>query len=138
MTGDIKLGYSQFEELETFARFGTRLDEHTRNVIRHGQRIRLILKQPENKPAPVADQIVLLLALMAGLFDEIPEERMEDAEKAVRAVAAGLPEPLTARILGSEKLTTEDRAALLTLVAEAVKMPPAETTAETNKTNSHG
>ncbi len=134
VTGDLKLGYSQFEELETFARFGTRLDEHTRNVIRHGQRIRLILKQPESKPVPVAEQIVLLLALMTGVFDEIPEDRMEDAEKAVRAMAARLPAALTTRILGGEKLTAEDRAALLGLAAEAVKIPAGETI----KTNSRG
>ena len=146
VTGDLKLGYSQFEELETFARFGTRLDEHTRNVIRHGQRIRIILKQPESKPVPVAEQIVLLLALMTGIFDEIPEDRMEDAERAVRAVAAKLPAALTGRITGGEMLTAEDRTVLLGLAKAAVKTFSAETrrtdeiqrTDETQKTNSHG
>ena len=42
VTGDLKLGYSQFQELESFARFGTRLDDHTRRIIARGQRIRLI------------------------------------------------------------------------------------------------
>ncbi len=50
VTGDLKLAYAQFEELETFARFGTRLDEHTQEVITHGQRIRACLMQQEFHP----------------------------------------------------------------------------------------
>ena len=40
VAGDLKLAYAQFTELESFAKFGTRLDEHTRKIIDHGQRIR--------------------------------------------------------------------------------------------------
>ena len=47
VAGDLKLAYAQFEELETFARFGARLDEDTRKIIEHGRRIRACLKQPE-------------------------------------------------------------------------------------------
>ena len=49
VAGDLKLSYSQFLELETFARFGTRLDEPTRRVIEHGRRIRECLKQRESQ-----------------------------------------------------------------------------------------
>src|SRR5476651_2355512 len=66
IAGDLKLAYSQFEELETFARFGTRLDEGTRHSIEHGRRIRACLKQPEFAPVSVPAQIVILLALSAG------------------------------------------------------------------------
>ncbi|MGB5096274.1 MAG: alternate F1F0 ATPase, F1 subunit alpha, partial [Porticoccaceae bacterium] len=48
VAGDLKLAYAQFEELETFARFGARLDEDTRKVIEHGRRIRACLKQVES------------------------------------------------------------------------------------------
>ena len=47
VAGDLKLAYAQFEELETFARFGTRLDAHTRAVLEHGRRIRSCLAQTE-------------------------------------------------------------------------------------------
>ena len=50
VAGDLKLAYAQFEELETFARFGARLDEDTRKIIEHGRRIRACLKQPEFAP----------------------------------------------------------------------------------------
>ena len=57
VAGDLKLAYSQFEELETFARFGARLDENTRRIIEHGRRIRACLKQPEFAPLSVPAQI---------------------------------------------------------------------------------
>ncbi|MEP7366583.1 MAG: alternate F1F0 ATPase, F1 subunit alpha, partial [Acidobacteriota bacterium] len=69
VAGDLKLAYSQFEELETFSRFGARLDEETRKTIEHGQRIRACLKQPAFDPVPVPSQIAVLLALTEGLFD---------------------------------------------------------------------
>ena len=50
VAGDLKLAYAQFEELETFARFGARLDDDTRKIIEHGRRIRACLKQPEFGP----------------------------------------------------------------------------------------
>ena len=63
VAGDLKLAYAQFSELESFAKFGTRLDDHTRKIIDHGQRIRAILIQPELEPASVPEQIVILVAL---------------------------------------------------------------------------
>ncbi|HZQ48025.1 MAG TPA: alternate F1F0 ATPase, F1 subunit alpha, partial [Verrucomicrobiae bacterium] len=72
VAGDLKLAYAQFEELENFARFGTRLDESTRKTIEHGRRIRACLRQPQYEPIPVPEQIAVLLALSRGLFDSIP------------------------------------------------------------------
>ena len=57
--------------LEAFAKFGTHLDDATRKTIDHGQRIRACLKQPESKPIPVSEQIIVLMALQAGLFDRV-------------------------------------------------------------------
>ncbi len=59
LAGDLKLAYSQFEELESFARFGARLDEATRKVIDHGRRIRACLKQSEFASVGVPSQFIL-------------------------------------------------------------------------------
>ena len=88
VAGDLKLAYAQFEELETFARFGARLDDATRTRVDHGLRIRACLKQSELSPVPVPAQIAVLLALNAALFDRVPIERMAGAEHAVREAAA--------------------------------------------------
>src|SRR5450631_3944845 len=97
VAGDLKLAYAQFEELETFARFGARLDEGTRKVIEHGRRIRACLRQPEFSPVSVPAQIAVLLALTAGLFDRVPLEQMVDADQVVRDAAAEIPDDLRER-----------------------------------------
>src|ERR1700722_11556853 len=91
VTGHLKLGYAQFEELENFARFGARLDDDTRKIIEHGRRIRGCLKQSEFSPVSVPAQIAVLLALTAGLFDRVPLEQVSAAEQALREAAADIP-----------------------------------------------
>ncbi|HDY84481.1 hypothetical protein LCGC14_0729350 [marine sediment metagenome] len=83
VAGSLKLAYAQFEELENFARFGTRLDDDTRKTLAHGQRIRACLKQPEHEPVPASAQISLLQALVAGKFDDVPLDDMREAEQAL-------------------------------------------------------
>jgi len=80
---NLKLEYAQFEELETFSRFGTRIDEHTRKIIEHGKRIRACLNQHELQPMSVPEQMMVLLALTKGLFDNIPEDKINEAESAL-------------------------------------------------------
>jgi F-type H+-transporting ATPase subunit alpha len=120
VAGDLKLAYAQFEELETFARFGARLDENTRKVIAHGRRIRACLKQSEFAPVPVPAQIALLLALSAELFDPVPIEWMPDAEQAVQAASAKIPPDVCARFETAEKLSDEDRKTIVEIARQAL------------------
>jgi len=120
VAGDLKLAYAQFEELETFSRFGARLDDATRKTIAHGQRIRACLKQPQFDPVAVPAQIAVLLALTAGLFDTVPLPRMAEAQRAVQAAAALLAEPLRERLVGADKLDGEDRRAVTDRAAAAL------------------
>lgn len=109
VAGDLKLAYAQFEELESFARFGARLDENTRKTIEHGRRIRACLKQPCFALVSVPAQITVLLGLTAGLFDLVPLEQMSDAEQAVRNAAATIPAEMCARFDTATKLDDLDR-----------------------------
>jgi F-type H+-transporting ATPase subunit alpha len=120
VAGDLKLAYAQFTELESFARFGTRLDDHTRKIIDHGQRIRAVLKQPEFKPASVPEQIVILVALTAGLLDGVPIDKVRDAEQALRTAAADLPVEVCQRFSSNDKLRDEDRTTILQVVGAAI------------------
>ncbi|MEO8198196.1 MAG: alternate F1F0 ATPase, F1 subunit alpha [Thermoanaerobaculia bacterium] len=132
--GDLKLAYAQFEELETFARFGARLDDETRKTIEHGKRIRACLKQPELAPVSVPAQIAILLALTADLFDPVPSDRMADAERAVREAAARIPTDVSARFATANDLTPEDRDAILALARDALRafVPDPKATPRTN------
>jgi F-type H+-transporting ATPase subunit alpha len=107
VTGDLKLAYAQFEELETFAQFGARMDEDTQNIIEHGKRIRACLKQAEFSPVSVPAQIVVLLVLGAGLFDSVPLEQVSAAEEELLKVATKLPSDVQSQIDNGKKLTDE-------------------------------
>jgi F-type H+-transporting ATPase subunit alpha len=122
VAGDLKLAYAQFEELETFARFGARLDEHTRHVIGHGRRIRACLKQAESSPLPLVAQITVLLALTTGLFDGVPLANMPAAEQAVQAAAEHLPPDMGLRVNSSDTLSPEDRDTLLAAARSALAL----------------
>ena len=121
VTGALKLAYSQFEELETFAKFGTRLDEHTRKIIAHGRRIRACLKQPASAPITLSEQITVLLALTNGYFDLVPLDKMKQAEQSLRKKAAELPEDLRKRFISSSPFSDEDRCLILQLAQKALE-----------------
>jgi F-type H+-transporting ATPase subunit alpha len=121
LAGTLKLAYSQFEELESFSRFGTRLDEHTRKTIEHGQRIRACLKQPQFAAVPVLEQITVLQALTAGLLDSISLEQMAIAERALCAAAAQIPSAVRERCLANSKLNAADNAAILQVARAALQ-----------------
>jgi F-type H+-transporting ATPase subunit alpha len=113
VAGDLKLAWSQFEELESFTRFGTHLDDATRKIIDHGERIRVCLKQAESQPWSVEQQICVLLALASGLFDPVPMEKMVEAEAALQKAAAGIPREIAGRFATAAKLSDADRKAVL-------------------------
>ena len=120
VAGDLKLAYAQFEELETFARFGAHLDEDTRKIIEHGRRIRACLKQSEFSPVSIPAQIAILLALTAELFDQVPIEQMKDAEQAVYEAAVNIPAEVCARFETADKLSDDDRKVVINIAREAL------------------
>ena len=120
VAGDLRLSYAQFEELEAFARFGTQLDEATRQTLERGRRVREVLKQPQYEPMPVPEQIAVLLAVNEGSFDPRPPEALSEAAQAIRqAVTQELPE-VCARLQAGKTLSEEDRQALLHVVRDAL------------------
>src|SRR5690554_2184049 len=132
ISGNLKLSYAQSEELETFARFGTRLDEHTKNIIEHGKRIRMLFKQPEMQLVSVPEQLIVLLALVHGVFDAIPLDKIPEAEKRVQKKSAQIPIGLQRRIFASEPLTKTDEEIILALAKEGLE--PMKHIAEANTT----
>lgn len=115
VVGDLRLSYSQFEELEAFARFSTKIDEGTRKTLEHGRRIREVLKQPQYEPVQAPEQIAVLLAATAGVLDDIPLDGIASAKKKIeKAFREQMPE-LFQRISSAEKLSPDDREKLLNL-----------------------
>ncbi|WP_367754245.1 alternate F1F0 ATPase, F1 subunit alpha [Flavobacterium sp. WC2430] len=120
VTGDLKLAYAQFEELETFARFGTRLDENTRKIIEHGKRIRNCLIQPELQPMSVPEQIVVLMALTNGLFDTIPINKIQEAEKALYQISYDLSSEILEQLASNDELSKANQKTILKLASNVL------------------
>lgn len=84
ITSALKLTYSQFEELEAFSSFGTRLDARTEKTLSRGRRIRAVLNQPQHSPVEVSEQIAVLMAVTNGLLDQVALEDIDKAEMIIR------------------------------------------------------
>jgi len=132
VAGNLKLAYAQFTELESFAKFGTRLDENTRKTIEHGQRIRACLKQPQFEPASVAEQVFVLVALTDGLLDSVSVEKLRDAEVAIRKAVKDMPPEIVQRFSANEKLSDSDRATILKVASLAI-VPFRQSTTSTTR-----
>jgi F-type H+-transporting ATPase subunit alpha len=112
---------SQFEELETFARFGTRLDEETRERLKRGRAVRAILRQQERQPLPIVEQIIQLYCALQGLFDSMPTDRLEDAVAIIRTDAMRAFGDVGDRIIAGRALNEADRESILTLCRQALE-----------------
>lgn len=130
VAGGLKLAYAQFEELETFSRFGARLDEGTQKIIEHGRRIRACLKQLEFAPLSVPAQIAVLLALNGELFDGVPLDQMTNAENALHEAAANIPADVCERLDTAEKLSNEDRETIIQIARQALDRYQAKPSSE--------
>lgn len=120
VAGDLRLSYSQFEELEKFARFSTRLDEQTRRTLERGRRVREVLKQEQYHPMSVPQQISVLLSVNEGLFDDLPMDKIAGAGKAVWSEVSGKVSDICQKMQSGEKLNDEDREALTKVSRKAL------------------
>jgi F-type H+-transporting ATPase subunit alpha len=81
VAGTLKLDQAQFRELEAFAKFGSDLDAATLNVIEKGRRNVEILKQAQNDPFTVEDQVAIIYLGSKNLLREVPVERIKEFER---------------------------------------------------------
>jgi F-type H+-transporting ATPase subunit alpha len=81
VAGTLKLDQAQFRELEAFAKFGSDLDAATLNVIEKGKRNVEILKQAQNDPYTVEDQVAIIYAGSKNLLREVPVEKVKEFER---------------------------------------------------------
>jgi F-type H+-transporting ATPase subunit alpha len=116
----LRLNYAQFEEMEAFSRFSSRLDENTRHLIERGRRIRETLKQPQFDTLSVAEQVVLLLAVTQGLFDNIHLDDVEAAGEKIREAVRTEMEKESFQINWQEALSEDDRQRLMSIAQTAI------------------
>jgi len=81
VSGTLKLDQAQFRELEAFAKFGSDLDDATLNVIEKGKRNVEILKQAQNDPFTVQDQVAIIFAGSKNLLRNVPVDKVKEFER---------------------------------------------------------
>jgi F-type H+-transporting ATPase subunit alpha len=112
VAGKLKLELAQFAELEAFSQFASDLDAATQAQLARGQRLRQVLKQPQNSPLSVAEQVAVVYSGLNGYLDDIPVDQ-------VSSFSAGLREYLQSskakygEIIASEKKLTDEAENLL-------------------------
>ena len=81
VAGSLKLLYSQYRELQSFAQFGSDLDADTKARLALGERIVTVLKQSNNSPKEVAQQVCIIYAVTNGYLNSVPVEKIPEFEK---------------------------------------------------------
>ena len=81
VSGELKLLYSQYRELQTFAQFGSDLDEDTKSRLALGERIVEVLKQNRNSPVRVGCQVAIVFAVTKGFLNSTPVEKVPQYEE---------------------------------------------------------
>ena len=83
VSGNLKLGLSQFRELASFAQFGSDLDSETKAQIERGQRLTELLKQAQYQPMSIWEQVASIAAVSEGYFDDVPAAKIKEAQDAL-------------------------------------------------------
>ncbi|SMP52113.1 alternate F1F0 ATPase, F1 subunit alpha [Anoxynatronum buryatiense] len=120
ITSALKLTYSQFEELETFASFGTRLDESTKRILERGKRIRAVLNQPQYQPIEVTEQIGILMAVTSGTLDSVPVDKISQAERMIQTLVRE-DETFRKQLMEEERLDENVKESFLQRVSDRLK-----------------
>ena len=121
VAGTLKLDQAQFRELEAFAKFGSDLDAATLNVIEKGRRNVEILKQAQNDPFTVEDQVAIIYAGSKNLLRKVPVNKVKEFETSfLEALKKNHPKTLTS--LKAGKLTDDVLDALNSTAAETSKL----------------
>ena len=81
VAGTLKLVYSQYRELQSFAQFGSDLDEDTKSRLAQGERIVEVLKQGKSEPVPVEKQIAILYAVINNILADVKVTDIKEYEK---------------------------------------------------------
>ena len=122
VAGSLKLLYSQYRELQSFAQFGSDLDADTKSRLALGERIVAVLKQKNGSPKEVAQQVCIIYAVTHGYLTSIPVAQIPEFEKRLEEHMNNHHADVLEAIRSTGKLETETenalKAALNELVAE--------------------
>jgi len=112
IAGGMRLNLAQYRELAAFAQFGSDLDKATQQVLRRGERLTEILKQPQYQPMAVEDQIMIIYAGTSGGLDDFPAKKVLEFEKAFLAFMRDNHPEIAGHIVKDKQVTKESAVVL--------------------------
>ena len=121
VAGSLKLLYSQYRELQSFAQFGSDLDADTKERLALGERIVAVLKQKNNSPKEVAQQVCIIYAVTHGYLHSVSVEQVPEFEQRLEEHMNNLHSDVLEAIRSTGKLESGTEAALKDALDELVK-----------------
>ena len=121
VAGSLKLLYSQYRELQSFAQFCSDLDADTKERLALGERIVAVLKQKNNSPKEVAQQVCIIYAVTHGYLHSIPVDQVPEFEQRLEEHMNHFHADVLEAIRSSGKLESDTEAALKSALDELVK-----------------
>ncbi|MCL1472967.1 F0F1 ATP synthase subunit alpha [Argonema antarcticum] len=112
VAGKLKLELAQFDDLAAFAQFASDLDKATQDQLARGQRLRELLKQPQNSPLSVAEQVAVVYAGLNGYLDDLPVEKVAPFARSLRDYLK-TSKPKYIELIRNEKKLGDEAEALL-------------------------
>ena len=120
VAGSLKLLYSQYRELQSFAQFGSDLDADTKSRLALGERIVAVLKQKNGTPKEVAQQVCIICAVTHGYLASVPVEQVAEFEKRLEEHMDNYHADVLEAIRTTGKLETDTETALKAALDELV------------------
>jgi F-type H+-transporting ATPase subunit alpha len=134
IAGSLRLDLAAYRELEAFAQLGTDLDAATQKQLDRGARLVELLKQPQYKPMPLEQQVMVIYAGTKGYLDDVPQARVTEFQDAflsyVASSAADLGKKLAEKKELTDELENQLKQALTDFKAKAWKKDPAPAAAK--------
>jgi F-type H+-transporting ATPase subunit alpha len=122
VAGKLKLELAQFAELEAFSQFASDLDQATQNELARGQRLREMLKQAQNAPIPVEEQVCVIYTGINGFLDDVPVAEVKSFLTKLRTFMKSSAPQLLTTIKSEKKLSPESEEALKKAIADTKAM----------------
>jgi len=120
VAGRLRLDLAQYRELEAFAQFGSELDPATQRQLARGARVVEVLKQPQYKPMPVEQQVVVIFAVTNGLLDDVEIPKIKEWEQGLLEFMAA-QHPKIAEEIRTKKALSDDLSGRLRKAIEEYK-----------------
>ena len=122
VAGKLKLELAQFAELEAFAQFASDLDQATQNELARGQRLREMLKQAQNSPIPVEEQVCVIYTGINGFLDDVAVADVKDFLLKLRTFMKSSTPQLLSTIKSEQKISDSSEESLKKAIADCKGM----------------